>query len=238
MALEDYIIASDQQLIERVLGGDASAFEHLFNRYRDSILQLYLQKTGGNIDDSNDLLQETFVKIYLNLQRYSDQYTFGQWIYTIARNTFIDYVRRKRDDTVSIDSLREASGISTWNEPNPEERMITHQNRARIEAFLDRMSPRYKELIELRFSRSTPTKRSPLTSICPWHRQDSDSPGPGTAVPIYLERRGIAEPPTHIPPLGASFNSPNPILNPSRPLSTHLAFILYGFLRAAITIHF
>ncbi len=151
MALEDYIIASDQQLIERVLGGDASAFEHLFNRYRDSILQLYLQKTGGNIDDSNDLLQETFVKIYLNLQRYSDQYTFGQWIYTIARNTFIDYVRRKRDDTVSIDNLREASGISTWNEPNPEERMITHQNRARIEAFLDRMSPRYKELIELRF---------------------------------------------------------------------------------------
>ena len=151
MALEDYIIASDQQLIERVLGGDASAFEHLFNRYRDSIFQLYLQKTGGNIDDSNDLLQETFVKIYLNLQRYSDQYTFGQWIYTIARNTFIDYVRRKRDDTVSIDSLREASGISTWNEPNPEERMITHQNRARIEAFLDRVSPRYKELIELRF---------------------------------------------------------------------------------------
>lgn len=151
MALEDYIIASDQQLIERVLGGDASAFEHLFNRYRDSILQLYLQKTGGNIDDSNDLLQETFVKIYLNLQRYSDQYTFGQWIYTIARNTFIDYVRRKRDDTVSIDNLREAGGLSTWSEPNPEERMITHQNRARIEAFLDRMSPRYKELIELRF---------------------------------------------------------------------------------------
>ena len=81
----------------------------------------------------------------------SDQYTFGQWIYTIARNTFIDYVRRKRDDTVSIDNLREAGGLSTWNEPNPEERMITHQNRARIEAFLDRMSPRYKELIELRF---------------------------------------------------------------------------------------
>lgn len=151
MALEDYIIASDQQLIERVLGGDASAFEHLFNRYRDSIFQLYLQKTGGNIDDSNDLLQETFVKIYLNLQRYSDQYTFGQWIYTIARNTFIDYVRRKRDDTVSIDNLRETGGLSTWSEPNPEERMITHQNRARIEAFLDRMSPRYKELIELRF---------------------------------------------------------------------------------------
>ena len=151
MEIEQYIVATDQQLIEFALKGDSIAFEHLFNRYRDSIYQLYIQRTGGNVDDSNDLLQETFVKIYLNLQRYSDQYTFGQWIYTIARNTFIDYVRRKRDDTVSIDRLREASGISTWNEPNPEERMITHQNRARIEAFLDRMSPRYKELIELRF---------------------------------------------------------------------------------------
>ena len=151
MALEDYIIASDQQLIERVLDGDSSAFEHLFNRYRDSIHQLYLQKTGGNIDDSDDLLQETFVKVYLNLQRYSAQYTFGQWIYTIARNTFIDYVRRKRDDTVPIDNLRETGGLSTWSELNPEERMITHQNRARIEASLDRMPPRYKELIELRF---------------------------------------------------------------------------------------
>lgn len=160
-------------------------------------------------------------------------------VYTIARNTFIDYVRRKRDDTVSIDSLREASGISTWNEPNPEERMITHQNRARIEAFLDRMSPRYKELIELRFFKEYSYEEDCLSpQFAHGHRQDSDSPGPGTAVPIYLERRRIAEPPTHIPPLGASFDSPNLILNPSRPLSTHLAFILYGFLRAAITIHF
>ena len=90
MAIEDYIIATDQELIGRVQDGDSTAFEHLFNRYRDSIYQLYMQRTGGNVDDTNDLLQETFVKVYLNLQRYSSRFTFGQWVYTIARNTFID----------------------------------------------------------------------------------------------------------------------------------------------------
>lgn len=150
MEIENYIVSTDQQLVERVLSGDPVAFEHLFDRYRDSIYQLYIQRTGGNADDASDLLQETFVKVYLNLQRYDDRYTFGQWVYTIARNTFIDYTRRRRDDTVPIDRLGERMSSSLGG-PTPEERMITDQNRARLEAFLEKMSPRYRQLIELRF---------------------------------------------------------------------------------------
>ena len=119
MAIEDYIIATDQELIGRVQDGDSTAFEHLFNRYRDSIYQLYMQRTGGNVDDTNDLLQETFVKVYLNLQRYSSRFTFGQWVYTIARNTFIDYTRRRRDDTVSIDYVGEGIGVYLPRRPDP-----------------------------------------------------------------------------------------------------------------------
>lgn len=154
MAIEDYIIATDQELIGRVLNGDSTAFEHLFNRYRDSIYQLYMQRTGGNVDDTSDLLQETFVKVYLNLQRYSSRFTFGQWVYTIARNTFIDYTRRRRDDTVSIDYVGEGIGVSgSLGGPTPEEHLITHQSQAQMEGFLAKMSPRYRELIELRFFR-------------------------------------------------------------------------------------
>lgn len=154
MAIEDYIIATDQELIGRVLDGDSTAFEHLFNRYRDSIYQLYMQRTGGNTDDTNDLLQETFVKVYLNLQRYSSRFTFCQWVYTIARNTFIDYTRRRRDDTVSIDYVGEGIGVSgSLGGPTPEEHLITHQSQAQLEGLLAKMSPRYRELIELRFFR-------------------------------------------------------------------------------------
>lgn len=152
MAIEDYRISTDQQLIEWVLNGDPIAFEHLFNRYRDSIHQLYMQRTFGNLDDANDLLQETFVKVFLNLRRYNDHFTFGQWIYTIARNTFIDYTRRRRDDTISIDNMGEGSNISaSLGGPTPEEHLITHQSQAQLEHFLEKMTPRYRQLIELRF---------------------------------------------------------------------------------------
>ena len=147
MEIEKYIVATDQQLIEFVLGGDAIAFEHLFNRYRDSIYQLYIQRTGGNVDDTNDLLQETFIKVYINLHRYSTAYTFGQWVYTIARNTFIDFVRRRQDD-LSIDE-RFSSPPSTT--PTPEESVINSQQRHQIELCIARLPENYRRLIRMRF---------------------------------------------------------------------------------------
>ena len=112
MEIEKYIVATDQQLIEFVLGGDSIAFEHLFNRYRDSIYQLYVQRTSGRTDDASDLLQETFVKVYLNMQRYDSRYTFGQWVYTIARNTFIAYMRRNLDQELSLERLADQAALS------------------------------------------------------------------------------------------------------------------------------
>ena len=147
MEIEQYIVSTDQQLVELALDGDTVAFEHLFNRYRDSIYQLYIQRTGGNVDDTNDLLQETFIKVYINLHRYSTAYTFGQWVYTIARNTFIDFVRRRQDD-LSIDE-RFSSPPSTT--PTPEESVISMQQRTQIEHYLERLAPRYRTLIVMRF---------------------------------------------------------------------------------------
>ena len=95
---EKYIILSDAQLVVLALDGDSVAFETLFRRYREEIYALCLQRTFGNKEDANDLVQDTFVKVYVNLAKYDPKFTFGQWIYTIARNTFIDFVRRRRDD--------------------------------------------------------------------------------------------------------------------------------------------
>ena len=147
MEIEQYIVSTDQQLVERALDGDTVAFEHLFNRYRDSIYQLYVQRTSGRTDDASDLLQETFVKVYLNMQRYDSRYTFGQWVYTIARNTFIDFVRRRQDD-LPID---ERFAAPASNAPTPEESVINLQQRSQIEHYLERLAPRYRQLILMRF---------------------------------------------------------------------------------------
>lgn len=153
--VERYLILSDQQLIALSLDGDRVAFDHLFDRYRGSMMQLYMQRTGGNKDDADDLIQDTFLKVYMNLDRYNPVYTFGQWLFTIARNTFIDYLR-KRQESLPIENYgkRQPVGQSPQSSfPTPEESIIISQQKAQLETYLDQMRPQYKRLIELRFFR-------------------------------------------------------------------------------------
>lgn len=146
MEVSDYIALDDRMLVTRSLEGDEKAFEHLFTRYREAIRQL-LQQRAGSADDADDLLQETFVKVYLHLENYNSQYTFGQWVYTIARNTFIDYVRRRQEE-LPIDERFSAPASPT---PTPEESVIRRQQRDQIESYLTALRPQYRRLIEMRF---------------------------------------------------------------------------------------
>jgi RNA polymerase sigma-70 factor (ECF subfamily) len=149
--VEKYIVASDAGLVEMVLGGDSHAFSHLFSRYGGSLRQIYLARTGGNSDDTDDLIQEIFVKAFVNLNSYDPRYAFGQWIYTIAKNSFIDYVRKRRDD-LSIDNTRgEYIRQPVSLTPNPEESIIITQRKRQLEENLNKMPAKYKRLIELRF---------------------------------------------------------------------------------------
>ena len=152
MEISNYILLTDQQLVTLATDGDKEAFEVLFNRYKDAIHKLYLARTGGNSDDADDLLQETFIKAFLNPDKLDVSYTFGPWVYTIARNTFVDYVRKRRDD-LSIDTLPGNGGFVTpvASEATPEERYINRQRGKQLAGHLEKMTPRYRRLIELRF---------------------------------------------------------------------------------------
>ena len=151
MEIEKYIILSDAQLVMLALDGDSVAFETLFKRYREEIYALCISRTMGNTEDVSDLVQETFVKVYLNLAKYDPRYTFGQWIYTIARNTFIDYVRRRRDN-LSIDSITSPSVAPTADE-EPDSRIINEQHSVQIARCMDSLPEKYRQMAELRFVR-------------------------------------------------------------------------------------
>ena len=147
MEIEEYIVADDRRLVSLAVEGDSQAFEYLFRRYSDSIRRLFMSRTG-NGDDADDLLQETFVKVYINIHRYSPDYTFGQWIYTIARNTFIDFTRKRQED-LPLDE-RFAVPLES-SAPTPEERVISIQQRSQIDGYMEHMDDGYRRLIELRF---------------------------------------------------------------------------------------
>lgn len=146
MEIADYIIADDKHLVELSLGGDDIAFEYLFNRYSEAIRRLLLHRSTS-VEDTEDLLQETFIKVYVNLQRYSSEYTFGQWIYTIARNTHIDFERRRQEE-LSIDEKFSAPAAST---PSPEENLINIQQRTQIEYYIGSLPEQYRQLFVMRF---------------------------------------------------------------------------------------
>ena len=146
MEIADYIIADDKHLVELSLAGDDIAFEYLFNRYSEAIRRL-LQHRSASVEDTEDLLQETFIKVYVNLHRYSADYTFGQWVYTIARNTHIDFERRRQED-LSIDEKFSAPAAST---PSPEESLISMQQRTQIEHYIECLPSQYRQLFKMRF---------------------------------------------------------------------------------------
>ncbi|MBQ3204514.1 MAG: RNA polymerase sigma factor [Alistipes sp.] len=146
MEIVDYIIADDKQLVRLSLEGDHTAFEYLFNRYSEAIRRLFLQRLTSAVD-ADDLLQETFIKVYINLHRYSDSFTFGQWVYTIARNTHIDYERRRQED-LPIDERFTAPWASA---PSPEEKLISLQQRSQIELYINSLSEQYQTLFKMRF---------------------------------------------------------------------------------------
>lgn len=146
MEIVDYIIADDRRLIELSLAGDDIAFEYLFNRYSDAIRRLLLQRSAS-VEDTEDLLQETFIKVYVNLQRYSAEYTFGQWIYTIARNTHIDFERRRQEE-LSIDEKFSAPAALT---PSPEENLISIQQHSQIEQYINSLPEKYRSIFVMRF---------------------------------------------------------------------------------------
>lgn len=87
--------SEDNQLINKYLKGDEKSLELLINKYLKSIYS-FVYKNIGNPAESEDLTQEIFLKIWKNLKKFDQSKNFKPWLYQIARNTAIDYLRKKK----------------------------------------------------------------------------------------------------------------------------------------------
>ncbi len=135
---------------------DQSALNELMDRYHDSIYYLIL-KMVNNHEDSEDLTIEAFTKAFMNLDKYVPNYAFSTWLFRIASNNVIDFLRKKRIDTISIHQHKDEDGneimigrISS-KEDNPEEIFIKSQRAEILHEVLLGVNPKYAELIRLRY---------------------------------------------------------------------------------------
>jgi RNA polymerase sigma factor (sigma-70 family) len=144
----------DLLLVEEARKGNEKAFASLMNRYRDSIYYMLL-KMVNNPSDAEDLTIEAFGKAFRNLDSYTPKFAFSTWLFKIATNNCVDFIRKKHVSPTPLDNLQDSLDNLTVNIqsdlPDPEESLIYRQKVAALKEIVSQLKPRYKELIELRY---------------------------------------------------------------------------------------
>lgn len=136
--------------------GDQKAYAELLERYRDSIYFMLL-KMVNNRDDADDLTIEAFGKAFKRLEQYTPDFAFSTWLFKIASNNCIDFIRKKKQNTVSIDQTYkdDEGGEMTMdlkaNVLNPEEKAIKKQKIKLMHEVVQKLKPRYRSLVEMRY---------------------------------------------------------------------------------------
>ncbi len=145
----------DFKLVQLALSkGDQKAYAELLQRYRESVYFMML-KMVNNKDDADDLTIEAFGRAFKKLDQYTPNYAFSTWLFKIASNNAIDFLRKKKlNNTISMDTRNEnsdydASNLVRSTHLNPEEFYIKKQKVEMVRAVIDKLKPKYKELVEL-----------------------------------------------------------------------------------------
>jgi len=144
----------DADLVQHAIDGDQRAYAELMERYRDAIYFMLL-KMVNNMSDAEDLTIEAFGKAFKNIRQYTANYAFSTWLFKIASNNAIDFMRKKKLNNISIDeTLRDNESMPVnirSEQPTPEESLISEQKMAMLRNIVSKLKPRYRKLVELRY---------------------------------------------------------------------------------------
>lgn len=146
---------NDFNLVSKAKDGDQKAYAELMRRYKDSIYFMAV-KMVNNKDDAMDLTVETFGKAFENLDKYKPDFAFSTWLFRIATNNCIDFIRKKRINVVSLQKIYEDDGdgkeFQIRSEGlNPEETSIKKQENEKLKNIVDQLPSRYRTLIILKY---------------------------------------------------------------------------------------
>lgn len=145
----------DLGLVIRAIAGDQNAYAQLLRRYWDSIYFMLL-KMVHNKDDAEDLTIEAFGKAFKKLSNYTPEFAFSTWLFKIANNNAIDFIRKQKGKTVPIDSQGRNQEDETMiqlpsSDLDPEEELIKKQKAILLQEVVDQLKPRYSRLVKLRY---------------------------------------------------------------------------------------
>jgi len=147
----------DLKLINRAIEtGDPKAYAELMKLYRDPLYFMIYEKISDQ-DLAKDLTIESLGKAFKKLHLYKPDFTFSTWLFTVARNHCIDYLRKKKLPTFSIDKMmvnddgRKSNFDLESKDPNPEQILMKKQRVKILRRIVDQLKPKYRDLVKLRY---------------------------------------------------------------------------------------
>ena len=147
----------DHRLVMQALStGDQKAYAELLNNYRDSLYFMLLKMTNNQVD-ADDLTIEAFGKAFKNLHQYSPEYAFSTWLFKIAANNCIDFMRKSRRINYITVENNDESGSNNYpaNIPSlnlsPEDKVIEKQKVSLMHEVVEKLKPHYRLMVELRY---------------------------------------------------------------------------------------
>lgn len=148
----------DYKLIQLALHkSDQKAYAELLHRYRESVYFTMLRMCN-NKDDAEDLTIEAFGRAFKRLEQYTPTYAFSTWLFKIASNNAIDFLRnKKKNSALSLDTKMENDEGQEFSKNiksqtlDPEEHIIKKQKVEMLREVVDKLKPRYKELVKMRY---------------------------------------------------------------------------------------
>jgi RNA polymerase sigma factor (sigma-70 family) len=146
----------DSRLVKQILeSGDRAAYSQLMDEYFEKVYSRML-KMIGQPGDAEDLTMEAFNKAFSKLDQYTSDFAFSTWLYRIAKNNCIDYLRRnKKDNDSKVNQYEAEIGIAAHelaNQlPSPEQMMINQQEISLLREIVETLHPKYKDIIKLHY---------------------------------------------------------------------------------------
>ncbi len=146
--------SEDMRLIKQALNGKQSAFEQLMKKYISYTRNL-VYRMISNREDMEDLTQEAFIKAFHSLDKFDSQFAFSTWLYKIATNNCIDYLRKKKLHTYSIDKdISSGDDDMQFEIPDsnylPDRDIMDDERKVILEKAIEQLPARYKKVILLR----------------------------------------------------------------------------------------
>jgi RNA polymerase sigma-70 factor (ECF subfamily) len=176
---EEYNV-TDEKLVEAVKKGDDIAFQTLMRRYEDMIFN-FVRQYANNNDDAEDITQDSFFKVWKNIRRFKKGKTFKPWLFTIARNTALDHVKKKKafffselDDTDNDVNFADTLSDS---EPLPDEIFSRAQSASAAVKILETLHPDYRTTLimryhqEMTFDEIAQVMNRPMNTVKSWHHR-------------------------------------------------------------------